>query len=122
MAEKRMFSKSLIDSDLFLDMPMSAQVLYFHLAMRADDDGFINNPKKIQRMIGSNEDDLKLLLLKGFIISFDTGVIVIKHWRLHNHIQKDRYKPTLHQEEMAQLVQGENKEYINCTEMKYLDT
>lgn len=122
MAEKRMFSKSLIDSDLFLDMPMSAQVLYFHLAMRADDDGFINNPKKIQRMIGSNEDDLKLLIIKGFVIAFDTGVMVIRHWRLHNHIQKDRYKPTLHQEEMAQLVQGDNKEYINCTEMKYLDT
>jgi len=94
MAEKRMFAKSIIDSDAFLDMSLSTQALYFHLAMRADDDGFINNPKKILRMIGGSDDELKMLLAKKFIIAFESGVIVIKHWRMHNYIQNDRYKPT----------------------------
>ena len=84
MAERRMFAKTIIDSDLFLDMPMSTQLLYFHLSMRADDDGFINNPKKIQRMIGCSEDDLKMLIMKQFIIPFESGVVVIKQWRIHN--------------------------------------
>ena len=80
MAERRMFAKTIIDSDAFLEMPATAQMLYFHLAMRADDDGFINNPKRIMRMIGSGDDDLKLLILKKFIIPFESGVVVIKHW------------------------------------------
>ena len=80
MADRRMFSKTIIDSDAFLDMPLSAQALYFHLSMRADDDGFINNPKKIQRMIGASDDDCRLLIMKQLIIAFDSGVIVIKHW------------------------------------------
>ena len=103
MAERRMFAKSIIDSDMFLDMPLSAQALYFHLSMRADDDGFINNPKRVQRMIGANDDDFKLLIAKQFIIPFDSGIVVIKHWRLHNYIQKDRYKPTIYSEEKAAL-------------------
>ena len=111
MAERRMFAKTIIDSDAFLDMPLSTQALYFHLSMRADDDGFINNPKKIQRMIGATEDDLKLLIAKNFIITFESGVIVIKHWRVHNYIRNDRYKPTVYQEEKALLNLKENEVY-----------
>ena len=111
MAERRMFAKTIIDSDAFLDMPLSTQALYFHLSMRADDDGFINNPKKIQRMIGASEDDLKLLILKRFIIPFESGIVVIKHWKIHNFIRTDRYKETVYQEEKAQLTQKDNKAY-----------
>ncbi|MFT8343404.1 MAG: DnaD domain protein [Clostridium beijerinckii] len=111
MADKRMFSKTIIDSDAFLDMPLSTQTLYFHLAMRADDDGFINNPRKIQRMIGCGEDDLKLLIAKKFVIIFESGVIVIKHWKIHNYIQKDRYKETVYREEKSMLSLKENKAY-----------
>jgi len=111
MADKRMFSKTIIDSDAFLDMPLSTQALYFHLSMRADDEGFINNPRKIQRMIGSNEDDLTLLTVKKFLITFESGVIVIKHWRIHNYIQNDRFKETVYLEEKSQLKVKENKSY-----------
>ena len=111
MAERRMFSKTIIDSDIFLDMPLSTQALYFHLSMRADDDGFVNNPKKIQRMIGCGDDDLKLLIAKQFIIPFESGICVIKHWRIHNYIQKDRYKPTLYQGELDQLEVDKSKNY-----------
>lgn len=111
MAERRMFAKTIIDSDAFLDMPLSSQSLYFHLSMRADDDGFINNPRKIQRMIGASDDDLKLLIAKRFIIPFDSGIVVIKHWRIHNYIQKDRYKPTVYEEEKAVLSVKENGAY-----------
>lgn len=114
MAERRMFAKTIIDSDAFLDMPLSAQSLYFHLAMRADDDGFVNNPRKIQRMVGASEDDCKLLLLKRFILSFDTGIIVIKHWKIHNLIQKDRYKPTVYLEEKSSLTLDKNNAYTEC--------
>lgn len=113
MAERRMFAKSIIDSDMFLDMPLSAQALYFHLSMRADDDGFINNPKRVQRMIGANDDDFKLLIAKQFIIPFDSGIVVIKHWRLHNYIQKDRYKPTIYSEEKATLSLADGV-YTDC--------
>ena len=106
-----MFTKKIIDSDAFLDMPLSTQCLYFHLNMRADDDGFVNNPKKISRMIGASEDDLKLLITKRFVLVFDTGVIVIKHWRMHNLIKKDRYHATDYQEEYAQLIQKSNGAY-----------
>ena len=95
MAERRMFSKSIIDSDLFLDMPATTQMLYFHLAMRADDDGFINNPKRIMRMIGASDDDMRILIAKQFVILFDSGIVVIKHWRIHNYIRSDRYKPSI---------------------------
>ena len=113
MAERRMFAKTIIDSDTFLDMPLSTQALYFHLSMRADDDGFINNPRKIQRSIGATDDDLKLLIAKQFTIPFESGVVVIKHWRLHNYIQKDRYKPTIYQDEKAQLSVENNGVYEN---------
>ncbi len=111
MAEKRMFAKTIIDSDAFLDMPLSTQALYFHLSMRADDDGFINNPRKIQRVVGAADDDLKLLMLKNFVIPFESGVCVIKHWHIHNYIRSDRYKPTVYQEERGQLGVKENKAY-----------
>lgn len=111
MAERRMFTQKIVDSDAFLDMPLSTQALYFHLNMRADDDGFINNPKKIQRMIGCCDDDLKLLIAKRFIIAFETGVVVIKHWRMHNLLRKDRYNPTQYQEEMTRLMLKDNGSY-----------
>lgn len=111
MAERRMFAKTIIDSDAFLDMPLSTHALYFHLSMRADDDGFINNPKKIQRMIGCGDDDLKLLVAKNFIIPFESGVVVIKHWKIHNYIRNDRYKETVYQEEKAMLNTKGNKAY-----------
>ena len=111
MAERRMFAKTIIDSDAFLDMPLSTQSLYFHLSMRADDDGFINNPKKIQRMVGASEDDLKLLIAKNFIIPFESGIVVIKHWKIHNYIRNDRYKETVYQEEKALLDVKDNNAY-----------
>lgn len=111
MAERRMFAKTIIDSDLFLDMPQSAQLLYFHLSMRADDDGFINNPRSIMRNVRCNDDDLKLLIAKQFIIPFENGVVVIKHWRIHNYIKSDRYKPTSYQNEKDQLSL-ENNTYV----------
>lgn len=111
MAERRMFTQKIVDSDAFLDMPLTTQALYFHLNMRADDDGFVNNPKKIQRMIGASEDDLKLLIAKRFILAFENGVIVIKHWRMHNLLRKDRYNPTQYQEEMNSLQLKDNGAY-----------
>lgn len=111
MAEKRMFTQKIIDSDAFLDMPLSTQSLYFHLNMRADDDGFINNPKRIQRTIGASDDDLKLLIAKRFVICFENGVIVIKHWRMHNTLRKDRYNPTQYQEQFALLDVKDNNAY-----------
>ena len=111
MAERRMFAKTIMDSDAFLDMPLSTQALYFHLSMRADDDGFVNNAKKIQRMLGCNDDDLKILLAKNFIIPFENGVCVIKHWLIHNYIQKDRYKPTVYGDLKEQLTIKDNKVY-----------
>ena len=111
MAEKRMFTMKICDSDAFLDMPHSSQNLYFHLNLRADDDGFLGNPKRIQRLINASEDDLKLLLTKRFILAFESGVIVIKHWRMHNTIQGDRYKATTYQDELSALVLKKNKSY-----------
>lgn len=114
MADKRMFSKSIIDSDAFLDMPLSSQALYFHLSMRADDEGFVNNPKKIQRVIGASDDDLKLLAVKSFIIPFESGVVVIKHWKIHNYIRADRLKPTNYEDERSQLTVKKNGSYTLC--------
>ncbi len=111
MAEKRMFTQQIIDSDAFLDMPLSAQALYFHLSMRADDDGFVKNPRKIQRMINAGDDDLRLLIAKRFVLIFESGVIVIKHWRLHNTLRKDRYKPTVFQDEFKRLELKSNGAY-----------
>ena len=111
MAEKRMFAKTIVDSDAFMEMPVSSQLLYFHLSMRADDDGFINNPKRIARNVGANDDDLKMLMYKNFIIAFENGVIVIKHWWIHNTLRKDRYKETVYQEERSQLDVKDNGSY-----------
>lgn len=114
MAERRMFAKAIVMSDAFLDMPMSARCLYSALGMLADDDGFVNNPKSIMRQVGASNDDLNLLLLKRFILAFDSGVIVIKHWRIHNYIQKDRYKETKYLEEKASLMIDEKGAYTEC--------
>ena len=118
MAEKRMFSMHIIDSDAFLDMPIYAQLLYFHLGMRADDDGFINNPAKIMRIIGINQDDIvllkkamDLLIEKKFIIMFDSGVIVIKHWLVNNYLRSDRKKSTTYIKELNQLKVKQNNSY-----------
>ena len=111
MAERRMFAKTIIDSDSFLDMPLSTQSLYFHLSMRADDDGFLNNAKKIQRIIGAAQNDYDLLVAKKFIIQFPDGICVIKHWRMHNYIQKDRYKETVYKDEKAMLEVKKNGSY-----------
>lgn len=111
MADRRMFAKTIIDSDAFLDMPLSTQALYFHLSMRADDEGFVNNPKKIQRMVCASDDDLKVLIAKNFIIPFESGIVVIKHWRIHNYIQNDRFKPTVYADERAMLEVKDNKAY-----------
>lgn len=119
MANKRMFCLDIVNSDAFLDMPLSAQALYFHLGMRADDDGFIGNPKSIQRLAGASQDDLMLLITKRFLIAFDNGVIVIKHWRMNNYIQKDRKKDTVYIELLNSLEVKENGSY---TEKKIMDT
>ncbi len=111
MADKRMFSKLIVDSDAFLDMPLSTQALYFHLSMRADDEGFINNPKKIMRMISASQNELEILIGKRFILVFDSGVIVIKHWKIHNWIRTDRIKPTVNSIERMQLVIKDNGSY-----------
>ena len=111
MAEKRMFSNKIIDSDAFIDMPLSTQALYFHLHMRADDDGFLNNAQRIMRMIGANKNDYDLLIAKSFIIQFPDGICVIKHWRIHNYIRKDRYRATQYTEEKAMLSVKENGSY-----------
>ena len=111
MAERRMFAKTIIDSDAFIDMPVTARLLYYDLSMRADDDGFVNSPKKIMRMIGASQDDLAILITKKFLIPFESGVVVIKHWKIHNYLRNDRYKPTTYQDELSQLELDENKAY-----------
>lgn len=111
MADKRMMSKSVIDTDMFLDMPASTQCLYFHMLLRADDDGFLKNAKTIMRTVGASPDDIKLLIAKQYLIPFDTGIMVIKHWRIHNYIKKDRYKPT-DCEEIKLLEVNEKGEYV----------
>ena len=116
MAQKRMFNLQIVDSDAFLDMPMSSQLLYFHLAMRADDDGFIGNPRRIARMIGGNEDDLKLLIAKRFLLSFESGVVIIKHWLINNSIRTDIYHETQYKKEKSQLGLNENKAYTELRE------
>ena len=111
MAERRMFAKTIIDSDFFLDMPMSARLLYYDLGMRADDDGFVNSPKKIMKMCGNADNDLSILVAKRFIILFQTGIIVIKHWKLNNYLRADRYRETSYLNEKSQLEIKENGAY-----------
>ena len=111
MAERRMFAKTIIDSDAFLEMPTTSQLLYFHLSMRADDDGFVNKPKSLMRMVGCKDDDLKILFAKKFLIPFESGVVVIKHWKIHNYIRKDTYTETKYKEEKSTLELDENSAY-----------
>ena len=118
MAERRMFSKTIINSDLFLDLPSSAQNLYFHLSLNADDEGFVNSPKKIMKYLNSQTEDIELLIENGFVNKFDSGIVVIIHWNLHNYIQKDRFKATIYQKEKQQLVLV-GKKYVmkdECTQ------
>jgi len=112
MAVRRMFSLNVVDSDAFLDMPLTSQALYFHLSMKADDDGFVNSPKKIQRLIGATDGDAEILVTRKFIIPFQTGVIVIRHWRLNNYLRADRYNPTVFQAEKSMLSTDENGAYF----------
>lgn len=116
MAQKRMFSLSIVDTDTFLEMPVSARLLYYELGMRADDDGFVDNWKKILLFTGLKEDDLKILIAKQFVIPFETGVIVIRHWRLNNYLQNDRIKPTVYQKEKSSLKLDDNNVYSLDTE------
>ena len=111
MAERRMFAKTIVLSDAFLDLPMSARCLYFTLGMLADDDGFVNQPRSIMRQCGASDDDMKVLIAKKFVIIFDSGVIVIKHWRINNYLRNDRYKETVYTDEMANLSVNENGSY-----------
>ena len=111
MAEKRMFSKKIIDTDWFMDMPASTQNLYFHLSMRADDDGFVASPKRIIKLIGASDDDYKVLIAKKFIIPFDSGICVIKDWRINNYLRNDRYTETIYKQEKSLLKLNENNEY-----------
>ena len=119
LAERRMFAKTIVTSDAFLDMPLSARCLYFTLGMFADDDGFVNNPKSIMRQVGACTDDLNILLAKRFILSFASGVIVIKHWKIHNYIAKDRYKETKYIEEKSTLLLDEKGAYTECIQDVY---
>lgn len=117
MAERRMMAKSIIDTDMFLDMPISSQNLYFHMLLRADDDGFISNPKSILRTIGASEDDLKLLLAKQYIFGFESGVVVIKDWKIHNYIRSDRYKPSQLPEKHFVCISETGSYELNNTEI-----
>ena len=122
MAERRMMAKSVIDTDAFLDMPASTQNLYFHMLLKADDDGFIASPKGILRIISASDDDLKLLLAKQYLFRFESGVVVIKDWKIHNYIQSDRYKPSL-QPERELLTITANKEYtLTNSDVSDMDT
>jgi hypothetical protein len=113
MAEKRMFSLKIVDSDAFLDLPLSTQALYFHLGMRADDEGFINSPKRIMRQIGASEKDLKRLIEKRYLLSFSSGIVVIKHWKINNNLRKDRRTPTLYVEEKSLIYEKPDGAYTD---------
>lgn len=118
-----MFSKDIVRSDAFMDMPVSSQLLYFHLGMEADDDGFVDNGKTVSRMAGTAEDDMKILLSKRFLLSFNNGLLVIKHWKINNYIQSDRYKETKYIEEKGMIKTKENGAYTECIQDVYsLDT
>ncbi|HFH8936306.1 TPA: DnaD domain-containing protein [Streptococcus agalactiae] len=111
MAQKRMFNNIITDTDRFLDMPASSQNLYFHLNMHADDDGFVDSPKRIMRNVGAGNDDMNVLLSKKFVLNFDSGLILIKDWKIHNVIRKDMYKPTVYTEEKSQIIVDDTKSY-----------
>lgn len=119
MAERRMFSKKIVDSDAFLDLPITAQLVYFHLLMNADDEGFINNPKRVARSVGCKSTDVQVLIDNRFLLSFPSGVVVVKHWFIHNCIRKDRAVPTTYTKERNMVALGDNNVY---TEADKIDT
>ena len=123
MAQRRMFSKKIVETDFFMEMSPTAKLLYFYLNMSADDDGFVGNPKTIKLISGATDDDLKILIAKQFIIPFESGVVVIKDWKIHNYIQKDRYNQTQYLDEKKQLLVEENGTYTKCIQdVSSLDT
>lgn len=127
MAKKRMFRLDVLETDAFMEMPLTTQALYFHLCLRADDDGFVGNPRLITRTIGASVDDLKLLITKRFVLLFEDGVIVIKHWRLHNTLTANRYQETKYIEDKARLLIKENGAYsesdgISINDSKYVES
>lgn len=121
MATKRMFSLKIVDSDLFLDMPMSARLLYYDLCMRADDEGFVGNPRKIMRITGASNDDMNILINKKFVIYCDSGIVVVKQWYINNYIRSDRFQPTMYQEEKSQLELNDSKEYVVKSEQEKIE-
>lgn len=122
MAERRMFAKTIVLSDAFLDMSLGARCLYMTMGMLADDDGFVNAPRSIMRQCGATQDDLAILIAKKFVIPFDSGVIVIKHWRINNYLQKDRIQPTKYVDEMSTLAVDEKGAYTSCIQSHvYID-
>lgn len=123
-----MFAKSIVLTDAFLDMPMSARCLYFTLGMLADDDGFVGSPRSIMRQCGASQDDMNVLLMKRYVLAFESGVIVIKHWRMNNYLQNDRHHPTTYQEELATLTTDQKGAYVekegvytDCIHLVYRD-
>lgn len=121
MASKRMIAKNIVDSDNFLEMPTTAQLLYFHLLVRGDDEGFIDNPRSIMRNVRCTEDDMRILIAKQYIIPFASGIVVIKHWKIHNYIRKDRLKATEYTEEKAMLSLNDNDVYEVSDECQSVD-
>lgn len=109
-----MINIDLVDSDRFLEMPPTTQNLYFHLCVRADDDGFVDSPKKVQRMVCANDDDFKLLIAKNYVIPFESGIVVITHWNIHNSIRKDTYKKTIYQNEKKEISLNKSRIYETC--------
>lgn len=118
MAQKRMFSLQVVDTDQFLDMPSTSQLLYFHLGMRGDDDGFVASPRRVARLAGCNDDDMRILIAKGFIIPFESGVIVLSHWNINNTLKNDRYHETIYREEKALLTEDDAGRYILGTDLE----
>lgn len=121
MANRRMIAKTIVESDAFVDMPATTRLLYYDLNIRADDDGFVNAPKKILRETGASNDDIGLLVAKKFIIPFESGIVVIKHWKIHNYIQADRYTETKYKKEKAELTLDENKSYTKPLENEHFE-
>ena len=125
MANRRMFSKEIVTSDAFREMGLGSQALYYALGMEADDDGVVNNYRSTQRAIGANDDDMRVLVAKRFVLPIDeSGIIVIKHWKINNYIQKDRYTPSKYQKELAMLGLDKNNAYTDkpeCIQNGYTD-
>jgi len=120
MAERRMLSQKITESDAFLDLPLASQALYLHICMSADDDGFIANAKTICRMIGATQDDLNALIEARFLLTFEDGVMCVKHWRINNQIRKDRHQVTAYREYAERLGIKANGAYTMDKEQAQL--